>query len=234
MPIASVAKVMTAYLVLRDHPLEPGEEGFEIEISSADVEDLHRRIALNQSVVAVEAGEVLSERQALEALLLPSANNVAALLAVHEAGSVEAFVAEMNEAAAELGMRRHPLHRPQRFEDTTVSTAADQIKLAGEAMADPTFAEIVAMPSTVLPVAGEVTNFNRLVGHEGFVGIKTGSDEAAGGCLLFAKRIQVDGRTLTVLGAVLGQREGDFIQAALVSASSLAASATAAVQLTNP
>ena len=114
---------------------------------------------------------------------------------------------------------------PRGFEDTTVSTAADQLKLGQAAMNDSTFAEIVAMPSTVLPVAGEVANLNQLVGHEGFVGIKTGSDQAAGGCLLFAKRIEVDGRTLTVLGAVLGQREGDFIPAALASAKSLATSA---------
>jgi len=230
-PIASVAKVMTAYLVLRDHPLELGEEGFTMTIGSADVEDLRRRVALNQSVVAVEAGEVLSERQALEALLLPSANNVAALLAVHEAGSVEAFVAEMNEAAAELGMGETHYTDPSGFEDTTVSTAADQLKLGRAAMADSTFAEIVAMPSTVLPVAGEVANFNQLVGHEGFVGIKTGSDQAAGGCLVFARRIQVDGHTLTVLGAVLGQRRGDFIQAALAGARDLATSVTAAVGL---
>jgi D-alanyl-D-alanine carboxypeptidase (penicillin-binding protein 5/6) len=229
-PIASLAKVMTAYLVLRDHPLEPGEEGFEIEISTADVEDLRQRIALNQSVIEVEAGEVLSERQALEALLLPSANNVAALLAVHEAGSVEAFVAEMNEAAAELGMQKTHYTDPSGYEDTTVSTAADQLKLGRTAMADPTFAQIVAMPSAQLPVVGEVANYNELVGHEGFVGIKTGSDEAAGGCLLFAKRIHVGGRTLSVLGAVLGQREGDFIQAALASANSLAASVAAAIR----
>jgi D-alanyl-D-alanine carboxypeptidase (penicillin-binding protein 5/6) len=177
----------------------------------------------------VEAGEVLSERQALEALLLPSANNVAALLAVHETGSVEAFVAEMNEAAAELGMQKTHYTDPSGFEDTTVSTAADQLKLGRTAIADPTFAEIVAMPSTVLPVVGEVANFNELVGHEGFVGIKTGSDQAAGGCLLFAKRIHADDRTLTVLGAVLGQREGDFIQAALANANRLAASVDAAL-----
>jgi D-alanyl-D-alanine carboxypeptidase (penicillin-binding protein 5/6) len=229
-PIASVAKVMTAYLVLRDHPLEPGEDGFEIYVNDADVEDLHRRIDLDQSVVEVEAGEVLSERQALEALLLPSANNVAALLALHEAGSIEAFVAEMNEAATELGMRKTQYTDPSGWEDTTVSTAADQLRIGRAAMADPTFAEIVAMPSTVLPVAGEVANFNALVGHEGFVGIKTGSDEAAGGCLLFAKEIEVGGRTLTVLGAVLGQREGDFVQAALASAKSLGASVAATVR----
>lgn len=229
-PIASLAKVMTAYLVLRDHPLELGEEGFTITISPADVEDLNRRLELNQSVVAVEVGEELSERDALEALLLPSANNVASLLAIHEAGSIEAFVAEMNEVAAELGMRNTHYTDPSGFEDTTVSTAADQLKLGRAAMADPTFAEIVAMPSAWVPVAGEVTNFNELVGREGFVGIKTGSDQAAGGCLLFAKRIQVDGRTRTVLGAVLGQRDGDLIQAALANAEVLAASTVSAVR----
>jgi serine-type D-Ala-D-Ala carboxypeptidase (penicillin-binding protein 5/6) len=230
-PIASVAKVMTAYLVLKDDPLAPGEEGFTMRVSKADVADLHRRIALAQSVVAVEAGEELSERQALEALLLPSANNVAAMLAVHEAGSIEAFAAEMNEAAEELGMEDTHYTDPSGFEETTVSTAADQIKLARAAMADPTFAEIVAMPSTILPVAGEVANYNGLVGNEGFVGIKTGSDSAAGGCLLFAKEIEVGEKTLTVLGAVMGQREGgELVELALASANTLAGSVADAVK----
>jgi D-alanyl-D-alanine carboxypeptidase (penicillin-binding protein 5/6) len=230
-PIASVAKVMTAYLTLQQHPLAPGRDGFRIRITKADVADLHTRIALDESVVNVRAGEVLSERQALEALLLPSANNVAALLAVREAGSIGAFVGEMNEAAAELGMDDTRYTDPSGFDEGTVSTAADQIKLARKAMADPTFAEIVAMPSAVLPMAGPVPNYNELVGHEGFVGIKTGSDEAAGGCLLFAKRIEVGGRTLTVLGAVFGQREGELVQAALASANSLAGSIADAVRV---
>jgi serine-type D-Ala-D-Ala carboxypeptidase (penicillin-binding protein 5/6) len=229
-PIASVAKVMTAYLVLREDPLGPGEEGFTMEVTEADVEDFHQRVDSNQSVVAVEAGEVLSERQALEALMLPSANNVAVMLAVHEASSVEAFLGEMNVAAAELGMGKTHYTDPSGLEDTTVSTAADQLKLSRAAMADPTFAEIVAMPSTVLPVAGEVTNFNGLVGNEGFVGIKTGSDDAAGGCLLFAKRVEVEGHTRTMIGAVLGQREGDLIDAALVSAKAVADSAATAAR----
>ncbi len=230
-PIASVAKVMTAYLTLQRYPLDAGEDGFSIRISKADVADLKRRIALDQSVVDVKAGEVLTERQALEALLLPSANNVAALLAVHTAGSVGGFVAEMNATATEMGMDSTHYTDPSGFDEGTVSTAADQLKLAREAMADPTFAEIVALPSTVLPVAGLVPNYNELVGHEGFVGIKTGSDEAAGGCLLFAKEIEVGGRTLTVLGAVFGQHDGELVQAALASANGLAASVADAVRV---
>jgi D-alanyl-D-alanine carboxypeptidase (penicillin-binding protein 5/6) len=230
-PIASVAKVMTAYLTLAEHPLAPGQEGFRIRITRADVEDLHMRVADDESVVNVRAGESLSERQALEALMLPSANNVAALLATHDAGSIGAFVAEMNLAASELGMHHTHYTDPSGFEPSTVSTAGDQIKLARAAMADSTFAQIVAMPSATLPVVGRVINYNELVGHDGYVGIKTGSDEAAGGCLLFARRFEVGGRLLTILGAVFGQHDGELVDAALASANRLAGSVVAATRV---
>jgi len=103
-PIASVAKVMTAYLVLRDHPLRGGEDGPSITLTDADVADTDRRRGHEESVVAVAAGEQLTERQALQALLLPSANNIAAVLARWDAGSAERFVARMNAAARSLGM----------------------------------------------------------------------------------------------------------------------------------
>ena len=89
-PIASLAKVMTAYLVLRAHP---AGAGFTVTIQDADVADWRRRAANDESVVPVATGEVLDEEQLLDALLLPSANNIAALLAVHDSGSIEAFVA---------------------------------------------------------------------------------------------------------------------------------------------
>jgi len=223
-PIASVAKVMTAYLTLKQFPLAPGAEGFHVRITQAQVDEERARVALDQSTVAVRKGETLSERQLLEALMLPSANNIAALLAVHNAGSIDAFVGQMNAAAKELGMSQTTYTDPSGFEESTVSTARDQVKLAREAMRDPTFAAIVAKPSAVLPVVGRVLNYNGLVGHDGYVGIKTGSDEAAGGCLLFAKRMTVDGKTFTVLGAIFGQRDGELVSAALTGADALAGS----------
>jgi serine-type D-Ala-D-Ala carboxypeptidase (penicillin-binding protein 5/6) len=228
-PIASVAKVMTAYLTLREHPLVPGEEGFRVRITPADVAEERERVALDESTVNVKAGERLSERQALEALMLPSANNVAALLAVHDAGSIPAFVARMNETARELGMDSTVYTDPSGFDEGTVSTASDQLKLARTAMEDKEFAQIVDEPSARLPVVGRVINYNELVGSSGYVGIKTGSDEAAGGCLLFAKRLNVGGRTLMVLGVVLGQHDGELVDAALASAGSLAGSVAGAV-----
>ncbi len=229
-PIASVAKVMTAYLTLKQFPLAPGAEGFHVRITPAQVRDEQQRVALDQSTVAVRAGEVLSERQLLQALLLPSANNIAALLAVHDAGSIGAFLKRMNRTARELGMSHTTYTDPSGFEASTVSTAADQLKLARVAMQDPTFAQIVAKPSAQLPVVGLVLNYNHLVGHDGYIGIKTGSDEAAGGCLVFARRVKAGGRSFTMLGAVLGQRDGELVSAALASADRLAGSVAAAVK----
>ena len=229
-PIASVAKVMTAYLTLKKFPLAAGEDGFKVRISQAQVDEERERVALDQSTVAVRAGETLSERQLLEALMLPSANNIAALLAVHDSGSIPAFVSEMNATAEELGMSQTTYTDPSGFEETTVSTASDQVKLARMAMADPTFAAIVAKPSTVLPFVGRVENYNELVGHDGYIGIKTGSDSAAGGCLLFAKEMTVGGHTFTVLGAIFGQHDGELVSAALAGADELAGSVADAVR----
>jgi D-alanyl-D-alanine carboxypeptidase (penicillin-binding protein 5/6) len=230
-PIASVAKVMTAYITLLEHPLGTGENGFTITITPADVEEEERRVALGESTLSVRAGERLSERQALEALLLPSANNIAELLAIHDAGGRAAFLARMNATARRLGMHSSTYTDPSGFEDTTVSTAADQLKLARAAMGEPAFAHIVSKPSVDLPVVDDVANYNGLVGEDGYVGVKTGSDRAAGGCLVFAKRVTLGGRRLTVLGVVLGQREGSLIEAALTSARRLGDSAAASLRV---
>ena len=70
-PIASVAKVMTAYLVLTDHPLQAGQDGPAITLTAADAADTAHRSQRGESIVAVAAGERLTERQALQALLMP-------------------------------------------------------------------------------------------------------------------------------------------------------------------
>jgi D-alanyl-D-alanine carboxypeptidase (penicillin-binding protein 5/6) len=230
-PIASVAKMMTAYLVLSEHPLAPGAEGFTITITRADVAEEELRAGLLQSVVRVRAGEQLSERQALQALLLPSANNIAALLAVHDAGTLAAFVARMNATARTLRMLSTRYTDPSGFSDETVSTAVDQLKLARVAMRVPAFAAIVAEPAAELPIVGSVANYDTLLGSEGYVGVKTGSDRAAGGCFAFAKHFLVAGRRLTVIGVVLGQREGGLIEAALLSAQRLGDSVAASLHI---
>jgi D-alanyl-D-alanine carboxypeptidase (penicillin-binding protein 5/6) len=203
--IASVAKVMTAYLVLRDHPLQPDQDGPTITLTDADAADTDRRRRQQESVVSIAAGEQLTELQALQALLLPSANNIAAVLARWDAGSASRFVDRMNAAARSLGMTHTRYTDPSGYDDATVSTAADQVRLVDRAMRLPVFASIVATPSATLPVAGTVHNTNRLLGRDGFVGVKTGNTNAAGGCFAFRAIRWIDGKRTTVTGVVLGQ-----------------------------
>src|SRR5947209_9516650 len=216
--IASVAKVMTAYLVLRDHPLRLGQDGPAITLTDADVADTDRRRRQQESVVPIAAGEQLTERQALQALLLPSANNIAAVLARWDAGSADRFVARMNAAARSLAMTRTRYTDPSGYDDATVSTAADQVRIVNEAMRLPAFASIVGTSSATLPVVGTVHNTDTLLGRGGFVGVKTGSDTAAGGCFAFRAIRWVDGKRTTITGVVLGQPGDDRITAALGAA----------------
>lgn len=220
-PIASVAKVMTAYLVLRDHPLRVDEAGPAITLTEADVEDTERRSHEEQSVVPVAAGERLSEREALEALLLPSANNIAAVLARWDSGSIARFASRMNATARSLRMTRTHYTDPSGFDDATVSTAADQVRIVEEAMRVPVFARIVATPTAVLPVAGVVHNTDTLLGYGGFVGVKTGSDAAAGGCFAFRAIRSIKGKQGAVTGVVLGQPGHDQIEAGLAAAAAM-------------
>jgi len=219
--IASVAKVMTAYLVLRDHPLQPGQDGPTITLSAADVADTDRRRGRHESVVPISDGEQLTELQALQALLLPSANNIAAALARWDAGSAGRFVARMNAAARSLGMTHTRYTDPSGYDDGTVSTAADQVRIVDRAMRLAAFASIVATPSTTLPVAGTVHNTNTLLGRDGFVGVKTGSTDAAGGCFAFRAVRSIDGKRATITGVVLGQPGHDQIAAGLEAADAM-------------
>jgi serine-type D-Ala-D-Ala carboxypeptidase (penicillin-binding protein 5/6) len=219
--IASVAKVMTAYLVLRDHPLRLGQAGPAITLTEADVADTDRRRGQKESIVPIVAGEQLTERQALQALLLPSANNIAAVLARWDAGSATRFVARMNATARSLGMTRTRYTDPSGYDNATVSTAADQVRIVDRAMRLPVFASIVATPSATLPVAGIVHNTNTLLGYNGFVGVKTGSDDAASGCFAFRVIRWIDGKRTTITGVVLGQPGDDQIAAGLAAAAAM-------------
>jgi D-alanyl-D-alanine carboxypeptidase (penicillin-binding protein 5/6) len=206
-PIASVAKVLTAYQVLLDHPLAVGASGPRVIVSKPEAAAYGRQLAQHQSLVAVRGGEVLTERQALQALLLASADNVAQVLGRWDAGSVRAFLGRLNRTAARLGMAHSKYTDPSGLDRGTVSTATDQLLLARAAMRVPAFAELVGERTAVIPVVGRIHNYNSLLGRDGVVGIKTGSTLAAGGCLMFAADVPAGpgGATRRVLGVVLGQ-----------------------------
>jgi serine-type D-Ala-D-Ala carboxypeptidase (penicillin-binding protein 5/6) len=203
-PIASLAKIMTAYVVLSGHPLPAGGSGPAITVTAADASAYASDQRQGQSVVRVMPGERLTERQALEAMLIPSGNNIAALLARWDAGSQGAFEAKMNGAARSLGLRQTRYADASGVDPATVSTAADQFRLTLRALQIPAFRQIVAMPQVTLPVAGLAYNVNAALGHDGITGVKTGSSSQAGGCLAFAAIRTVAGSPVMIVGVVLG------------------------------
>jgi D-alanyl-D-alanine carboxypeptidase (penicillin-binding protein 5/6) len=203
-PTASVAKVMTALAVLKKMPLESGEQGPIITITQEDQSLYDYYQAQNGSLAAVEVGEEITEYEALEALLLPSANNMADTLANWAFGSVDAYSDYANELAKSLGMTQSDFADASGFSPATVSTAEDLVKLGEAALQNPVIAEIVAKESAVIPVAGMVTNTNRLLGRNGINGIKTGNTDQAGGVFMGSRPATLpNGQTIQLVSVVM-------------------------------
>src|SRR5207245_1841316 len=91
-PIASVAKVMTALAVLSQKPLELNQQGPTITITEEDVASYENYVTQGGSVVRVDSGEQISEYQALQAMLIPSANNMAFTLSRWAFGSTDNYL----------------------------------------------------------------------------------------------------------------------------------------------
>lgn len=210
-PVASMTKVMTAYLVLHDHPLTGTQNGPDITITAADAANYATDTVTDQSSVLVTTGEVLSERQMIDAMLVHSANNLAYALACWDAGTLTAFVAKMNATAASLGMTQTHFADASGFTPQSVSTASDLLKVAALAMDEPVFAQAVSMPAYTLPVAGTVSTYTPLLagstgGVAGVVGVKSGYTTQAGGGDILAYQGTVDGRPVLALAAVTSQQ----------------------------
>ncbi|MFI2115430.1 serine hydrolase [Streptomyces rubiginosohelvolus] len=205
-PIASVAKVMTAYVILQGHPLKGDEEGEKITVDQK-AEDESKRP--DESTAPLTKGQELTQRQLLQLLMIPSGNNAARLLARWDAGSEDKFIDKMNDAAEDLGMTGSTYTDPSGLEKTTVSTATDQLKLAQAVMRNDVFREIVDMPEVEIEgIDGKIYNNNNLLLQPGVSGIKTGSSTPAGGNLLWSANTKVDGKVLWIYGAVMGQQAG--------------------------
>ncbi len=208
-PIASTTKIMTAYVVLHDHPLAPGASGPLIRITATDVSILNNDDWKDESSVPVYRGELLTEYQMLQEMLVRSANNLATALAVWDAGTATAFVAEMNREAAALGMTHTHYADASGFDPASVSTASDLLVVAARAMAVPVFAQIVDQPTVDVPTAGILPSYTPLVGTAGVTGVKSGFTAQAGPCDVLALQGSVAGRRVTVLAAVLGSKTED-------------------------
>lgn len=205
-PIASMTKVFTALAVLRENPLVPGEQGPVITLTSQDVALYNTYIAKLGAVVPVRAGQQLTQYQALQALLLPSANNIADTLAIWAFGSVEEYTEYANSMVKEMGLGRTAISDASGFSPQTVSTMEDLLLAAEIALNNPVIAEIVQQREAVLPESGVIRNTNLLLEEEQVIGLKTGMTDEAGVCLLFAGEYQIaDAEPIVVYGVVVGQ-----------------------------
>ncbi|MFD9415084.1 serine hydrolase [Streptomyces goshikiensis] len=207
-PTASVAKVMTAYVVLKGHPLRKGEPGPQIEIDAKAVAD--GTSEHESRIEGLVAGTKFSQQDMLKMLMIPSGNNVARLLARWDTGtdSEAAFVEKMNAAARELGMANTTYTDPSGLDAGTVSTATDQLKLAEAVMKDEAFRAVVALPSAEIKgLSTPLYNNNSLLTVNGLSirGIKTGSSTPAGGTLMWAAYKSVGDETPLILGTLMDQ-----------------------------
>jgi D-alanyl-D-alanine carboxypeptidase (penicillin-binding protein 5/6) len=187
LPPASTVKIMTALVVLRRSRLD---EMVTVSRSAADAAG---------SRMGLVAGEALTVKDLLYGLLLPSGNDAATALAEYVGGSEAGFVALMNETAAELGLAQTHFTNAHGLDDPAqMASAKDLMSLTKAALEYPAFATIVASPTA--QVAGRtLTNTNQLLStYPGVNGIKTGTTDAAGECLV-ASLMQGDHRLLAVL-----------------------------------
>lgn len=201
-PTASTIKVLTALAVLREKPLAADSAGPSLTLTADDVASYNKYVAEDGSVVRVAAGEQISEYQALEALLLPSANNMAETLARWAFGSIDAYTTFANTYARQLGMAATTVTDPSGFLPTTVSTAHDLILLGQAALANTTVAQIVREPSAIIPVQGSINNVDAVLGQDGIIGIKTGNNDQDPGCFLAAAQTTVGTHIVTILSVI--------------------------------
>ena len=195
---------MTAVIVLRDHPLGHGS-GPTFTMTAANHAAYLHDATNDDSNLLVVAGERLTERQLLEALMIPSADNIADYLARWDAGSIPAFVKKMNAMAKALGLTETHYADASGLNPASQSTAVDQAILGSYAMKVPGLMSVEDHPAMTFPVEGTVGNFNPVVGIDGVIGVKSGFTSASQGCLVTAARRTVGGHSVLVVSSTLGQ-----------------------------
>jgi D-alanyl-D-alanine carboxypeptidase (penicillin-binding protein 5/6) len=204
LPIASITKIITALVVLQEHPLTESEPGPNITFDGDDVSYYDGYYSVGGMVKPVTAGLTLTQRELLQVVLISSANNYAKSLALWAFGSEAEFLDAARNWLDSNGLTITTIYEPTGMDPRNVSPAPELLELAKLALADPTVSEIVAQPSASVPYVGTFKNSNKLLGSLGIDGIKTGTLDASGACLLFSADFLVGDATVTVVGVALG------------------------------
>jgi D-alanyl-D-alanine carboxypeptidase (penicillin-binding protein 5/6) len=204
-PIASMAKVITALAIMEKQPFKPGQEGQTYNITGNDITRLNDYISEGGTVLPIRIGMKLTQYQAMQRMLMASDNNMADILAERIFGSERAYVSYAQDMLIRMGLNRTIVDDASGFSSATVSTPSELVMIGIAALKNPVIAKIVAQQQVRLPVAGMIKNTNQLLGTEGIIGIKTGTTDKAGSCLLFAARYTAKaGKKGTIVGVIMG------------------------------
>jgi D-alanyl-D-alanine carboxypeptidase len=175
--IASITKMMTAYLALKAGALS---RTYTVPVAATRI---------GESTAGLRAGRRVTGRDLLEGLLVPSANDAAETLAIGIDGSEDAFVARMNRTARQLGMRDTVYRAPYGLDAAGQhSTAADQLILARLLMRDARVRSIAKLRSAVIDGLRWNASNTLLGNYPGLDGVKTGHTGDAGWCLAATAR----------------------------------------------
>ena len=216
-PIASMTKVITALMVLKARPLQPNEAGPTITFVQADIDQIDAVIAQNGTYSDVSVGDTTTERDALYALMLNSSNNIAGSLAVWAYGSIDAFLVETAAWLAQQGLADTVVADASGLSADNRSSSSDLIAIGRLALANPTLAAIVGTRSIEVPLFGQLVNTNTLIGTSGVTGIKTGTTDEAGACLLYSATFTVARESITLFGVTTGAALQTELQPALAT-----------------
>lgn len=203
-PIASLTKIITALTVLDAKPLAIGEAGPAITFTDSDVQFYNEQLAQDGVVATAVPGQMISQRNILDVMLMASANNYADTVAVWAFGSEPAFLTAASTWLAKQGLGHTTVTDPSGIQPSNTSSIADLIGLAKLALANPVVAQIVATATLDVPGIGTVANRNELLGVDGVDGIKTGTLDESGACLLFSAKKTIGSTVIEIVGVALG------------------------------
>jgi D-alanyl-D-alanine carboxypeptidase (penicillin-binding protein 5/6) len=209
-PIASLTKMMTTWVVLHALPLNYDQQGPCTTVTPYDISLYDYDVDSGQSHARIVLNEHICEGTLLRGLLVHSAGNYSQLLQSIIGWSPSTFVRVMNRDAKSLGLLRTHYVDLTGISPGDRSTAVDQARLAVDLMTyEPIVDQIVALTHVSLPYNGVVASYTPLIGEYGVVGVKSGFTDEAGGCDVMAVRVTVAGQTFNTYAVVLGQQSGN-------------------------
>lgn len=214
-PIASIAKVVTALVVLEARPILNGEAGDDITFDSQDVQWLNDSVANAESRADVIEGMTLSARDVISVMLVKSANNYSRTLARWAFGSEESFVQAANDWATRQGLSETVIADSSGLSPATQSSLSDLLRIGELALDNPVTAQAVASATISVNPIGDLENSNDLLGTLGVNGIKTGTTDEAGACLLYSANLPVGDGSVRIIGVTLGAPDHDSLDAAV-------------------